>query len=291
VAKEFGFFAKEGLDIDFLNVINGTVQTQLIAAGKLNFATSDFNAIANAREAGADVRAVVGSKERIGTIQCQPTFSATGAYPEVMKSLVGKSVGIPSLNSGFDYMLRYSLIDAGVDVDSVKIVGIGSIDSLANALRTKAVDCITAFQPAQASLKNESKTIVDWELGGGPAAYKDMAWSVWITPKAFADSNPEAVRAFARAIKSAVEFMADKKNAPAIAAKITQYFPGIELGVLAQVMEQSAPGWGWRITPAMVANSKTAYDRVEAQRKSGKTLSITFENGVAAPVQSFLSGK
>jgi ABC-type nitrate/sulfonate/bicarbonate transport system substrate-binding protein len=292
VAKEFGYFARENIDAEVIPITTSALALQAVAGGQLEIATNGIDGIKGVRDSGADLRVAVVWKVRTGTIMCQPSLNITGTYPTVMKSLVGKSIGISSVGSGLDYQLRYTFIEAGIDPEKdVKIVALGGADSIAAGLQSKAVDCIEGFAPMQVQLEKTAQTVLDFEAGNGPAIFKAYAWSVGAVPKSFSDAHPAAVLGFAKAIKSAVELLNDKKNAGDIATKLKGYFTAYDIPTLTRVFESQVGTWGWSLSEEQLAAVKTVYEKVEANRKSGKTFTFSYTDAVAPPVVNFLQGK
>ncbi|HEY0636836.1 MAG TPA: ABC transporter substrate-binding protein [Pseudonocardiaceae bacterium] len=280
VADALGFFGKQGLTVEYVNVATGSSALQVLAAGQTDFAISDVTGTATARAAGSDIVFASGQFTLFaGRLACRSAAGLGGSYPDSMKSLAGRKVGITAPGSSTDTYLRYSLKEAGVDPAEVEIIPIGGIPQLVAAMQSGNVDCVTAYQPMP-RLLSDVDVLVDWQAGEGPDTFSDYSYNAIATSERFAGSNPEAVRKVNAAMKEAAEFANDKGNAAEIAGKTLTFFQGLDEAALAEVTAELAGTFGADITEQQLRNAATVFEAV-----NGKPLDVSYEQLVAEPVR------
>ena len=262
VADAMGYFEKNGITIQYVNAATGTSALQTLLAGSTDFIISDLTGTANAIKAGADIGFVSGQfKYFHGALYCQKEISAAGGWPSNMKNLVGKKIGITGVGAATDTYTRYSLIKAGIDPKQVTIIPIGGAPSLIAAFLAKSVDCVTAYQPMQAQLKDAS-VLVNWESGEGPREFKKYSFNGIVTSKSFARSNQKTVKAVARAMKEASNYASSETNASALAPKVLKFFPGLALADMKTILEATAKTHSNAITGVNLVNARRVYSAV-----------------------------
>lgn len=262
VADALGFFEKNGVTIQYVNAATGTSALQTLLAGSTDFIITDLTGAANAIKAGADIGFVSGQFQYFhGALYCQKEISAAGGWPTNMKNLVGKRIGITGVGAATDTYTRYSLLKAGVDPKSVTIVPIGGAPSLVAAFLAKSVDCVTAFQPMQAQLKDAS-VMVNWEKGEGPKEFTNYMFNGIATTRTFANANQATVKAVAQAMKDASNYANEAKNAGTIAEKILKFYPGLALADMKQIIESTSQTHSYKINSASILNAARVYRAV-----------------------------
>jgi ABC-type nitrate/sulfonate/bicarbonate transport system substrate-binding protein len=140
VAKEKGFYANEGLDVDIILMSSG-LDVRSILAGEVEFAGTAASAV-NAALTGAPVRVVFGSFNRpMHRLYAQPQIKG-------IAQLKGKKVGISRMGSGPDFLLREVFKKYGMDADrDVAIVALGSGNIQYRALANRTVDAAVVTPP------------------------------------------------------------------------------------------------------------------------------------------------
>jgi NitT/TauT family transport system substrate-binding protein len=265
IADALGFFSKNHIDIQYANVGTGSAALQALVSGSTDFTISDVTGVTLARRnTGIDVRFVAGQFTRfMGALQCRNGAGISGSYPDAMKQLVGKKVGITAPGSSTDTYLRYTLLQAGVDPSKVSIIGIGGVPNLVAAIQAGSVDCITSYQPVQQLIKGKVTTLVDWAKGQGPKVFADnYPYNGLITSSAYAQKHPGTVRLFANAMREADNYGKDPAHAGQIASKVIQFFPGIDPDVLQSLIADMAPTFGFQMNRGAVGNAAKVFNGI-----------------------------
>jgi ABC-type nitrate/sulfonate/bicarbonate transport system substrate-binding protein len=141
VARDRGYYRQEGLDVQLVVIPSG-LGTQALLAGNIKFATAGGSGLLPILR-GAPIRYMFTSFNR-------PMFWLY-AKPEIrsVSALKGKKVGVSSLGSGPDSLLREALKKHGLDAQrEVAVMPVGSGTGRFFALQAGTVDAAMLSVPA-----------------------------------------------------------------------------------------------------------------------------------------------
>ncbi|MCW6005144.1 ABC transporter substrate-binding protein [Micromonospora sp. CPCC 205371] len=205
VAKEKGYFAEAGIDVQILSGAGTTENLALLAAGKAQFAACDLSAVMVMLGAGdlrQDVRAVAAIQQR--TLNSITTVSSTGiAAP---RDLSGRTIG--GVAGGAPWLLfpAYAKL---ADVDARSVTWLPSpAANLPKLLAAGKVDGIGQFVVARSSVE---------KVAGGRSVvvlpYSDVLSDLYgnalITSTKTLDGDPELVRRFSTALLAGLAYAVD----------------------------------------------------------------------------------
>jgi NitT/TauT family transport system substrate-binding protein len=175
-AKEKGYYLEEGLEVQFI-LMNAVVASRALMARDVEFASLSGAAL-TAILAGAPLRFLFSSLQR--------PLLWLYARPDIreVKGLKGKRVGVSSIGSNDDFLLRDLLRRHGIDADKeVAILGLGGPLGHA-ALRGGSVDAAVTVLPHNFRLEEEGfRELVafikqDWvDLNGSAVAREGLLQS------------------------------------------------------------------------------------------------------------------
>jgi ABC-type nitrate/sulfonate/bicarbonate transport system substrate-binding protein len=148
LAKERGFFADEGLDVDFV-IMNPRLALQAVISGDVAYTTA----------LGSTIRAALrGIPLRVVLTICEKPHFALIAQPGItsMDKLKGKVLGISSFGASSDTMARavlnkYKLVPG----QDVKILAVGGGLNRLAALKSGAIDATLIEAPYNIMLERE----------------------------------------------------------------------------------------------------------------------------------------
>ncbi len=282
IADAEGFFAKQGIKPHYVSVGTGSSSLQVLAAGQTDFTILDLTAVATSRAAGSNIVFASGQETKFAAeLACQSGLSVNDtSYPGNMKALIGKSIGITGVGAATDTYTRYSLIAAGVDPSKVKIVPLGGLPQLLAGLQSKAVDCVTAYEPLQTHLPAGTISLLNWAAGDGPSEFKDYLFNGIATTETYAAAHPDIVKKVKAALQEASDYGNNPANAADIAKKTLQFYTGTDLATLTAVAKGMAGTFGANITQTQVDNAAKVYKAVY-----GKDFPSTYAQLIAAPVR------
>ena len=141
VAKEKGFYLEEGLDVDLILMTAATVAASALIGGNVDFSSTGGAGLPPVLR-GAPLRYLFSTYMR-------PMFWLH-AKPDIreVKDLKGKRVGLSSIGSGPDSVLREVLKKHGLEGGrDVAIIALGSAPSRFAGLTTGVVDAVIVSPP------------------------------------------------------------------------------------------------------------------------------------------------
>lgn len=212
VAQEEGYFAEEGLDVEF-TYAQGSQIMQNVAAGNVDFGFPNGDSVINGYGNGVEVNVVHTTYQQgIGAL----LFSEEAGI-ESPADLVGKNVAVTDLGSP-NYAQLQAMMDAeGLSIDdvNVQVVGTGAI---VQALVAGDVDAIVFSRLRYFTLQEQ----------GFPVAqilsdeFLPSFGNVVVTSKENVADNPEVVDGFVAALNRGIEYSIEN-TADAVALAIGSY--------------------------------------------------------------------
>jgi NitT/TauT family transport system substrate-binding protein len=218
IADKAGMFKANGVTSELKQIDNGTLATTALASGQITLAFQDLSLVSPYLNKGQKFTAVSGTGLLSWDV-IAPKGTASGTFPESLKSLEGKRIGVPSLGSVAYYYARSYLREAGVDPDKVQFVAVGAFAQVPAVIATKQVDA-AVVTPDQTYQLDQAGSIdvlfsavndrekVDPKLQkviGTPGAFY-FAQSAWV------DANPELVRNVQKSLAQADVWAHDPAN-------------------------------------------------------------------------------
>ncbi len=206
VAQENGYFADEGVSVEFLPVASALEREQLLAAGEIDGMLTDVigPAITNAAEAPS-VRIVAMARRSYENAPLFRILAGPASDVEVAGDLAGVSIGI-SENSVIQYLGDRLLAEAGLAPEDIVFESVPSIPNRFGLMMEGQLGGAILPDPlAQAALEAGAVLVLD------DTAFVDeqLSQSVLSFSNRVLEDRPEAVRAFLRAWNRAVEALND----------------------------------------------------------------------------------
>ena len=233
VAVDRGYFAKEGIEIEFDYGFE-TQGVQLVAAGELPFAVASGDQVILARTQELPVVYVAEWWQRF------PVAIASLAEAGIVspKDLLGRSVGIPEL-FGASFIGWQALVSAAhLDASQISLEAIGysQVPSLSEG-RVEAAVVYANNEPVLLDQSGLAANVID------VADYADIVANGIVTSESVIDKQPELVRRFLRAF---LHGLADTLADPSAAFNIsTRFVDGLtenaEFGKA--VLDATLPYW------------------------------------------------
>jgi NitT/TauT family transport system substrate-binding protein len=218
VAKDRGFFEKNGLDVTLtatqnLSVLPGTLGRQF------DFAPSTPPDLIKAVLAGIDVVAVAGqgieTKDNPSTHLIVRKDSAITS----MQDLKDKVIATPTLGAIIHVSVLHSLKQNGVDLASIRAVEV-PFPNMPDQLKAGNVDAVEALEPFAGQLLAAGNR----SLGDPLLSVSDeVLYTFWISQRKWAVDNSAVIDAWVASLDQAKQFMdANPQEARAILAKYTK---------------------------------------------------------------------
>jgi len=232
VAREQGFFAQEGLDVEIVTFEGGVYVVRNVVSGALDAGAGAGASVAVSVARKAGVRAILGMAPRFGSTM---TVRAT---IRTLEDLRGKKLGVQEVGGFADVLSRMVLRRAGIKPEEVTFVPIASADVpplVAGAIDTAILhmDQMILARKKDPSLHPLVKF---WELE------PNQLFMVVVAHDRKLAAEPARYQAFVRALVRANRFMyANRARTVEIATKYAQ----IPRDVAEEAYDELARGRVW----------------------------------------------
>ena len=249
VARGGNFFAKEGIEPDWVNLAAGPKQIASLIGGSSDMLAISLIQVIKARAEGNDV-VVLGSSFDVYGVKVALTNEAiakVGITPgmpidEKIKRMQGLKIGMSSSGSSTDALIRSLFLARGYDPDKVvNLVPLGNGAALLAAFEKKLIDGLVWPSPIPeiVEYRGLGKTVVD-PFSGEVPELNGVPYLVLATSRAELEKKPELIKHAMQAIVRGMEFAAAE---PMESCKmVRQSFPDVEETVFKAACETYRKG-------------------------------------------------
>ena len=236
VAKAQGFFAGQGLNVNFTYAKGGPPAVTALLAGSADFVGTTIDLALNSFKQHKIITMVT-------SITRVPAFAviSTNAAVTSLKDLADKKVGITNVGAGDELVLQYLLKQQGVDPTSVQYAAIGPDQAKINALKANQVDAAILQEPALSIVEKQGGKVLanlydpkqaQAAFGGG------YQFTGLVTTPAVIKGKAKLVQGMVNAVVQADRFIA-ANSGTAIAAKLPdQAIVGGDRTAFAKILDQ-----------------------------------------------------
>ena len=225
VAFEKGYFAEQGLEVEFKFFQAAQPMAVAIASGDVDFGvTSITGGLVNLANKGA-VKVIGGVLQEEKGIDGSAILVSTAAYEAGLTSpdkLAGHSLGITQIGSSFHYMASQVAAKEGFDISKISLKPLQKVGAIIGALKSSQIDAmIIVPHIAKPLSKSGAAKIIGW-IGD----YDDYQVTTAFTSAKNAAERPELVKKFVAAYaRGAADFnaaMVDKTKGDAAIEEMTR---------------------------------------------------------------------
>jgi NitT/TauT family transport system substrate-binding protein len=207
VAKDTGLFAKNGLDVEPVQIRGGALITMAIMSGQLQFSGAGAASVVSARIEGGDVVLLACPADM------EPVYLITRPEIKSPADLKGKAAGVTRLGSSIHFYLRSALKLVGVDSDKdMTLLQLGAGPEIVAALQNgKIAAAALTLQNALPFMQRNWPVLID-------LAKTDLIYpsSCVTSSRAFVKAEPKVVDAFLSAYVRAIQLI---KKEPVVAER------------------------------------------------------------------------
>jgi NitT/TauT family transport system substrate-binding protein len=259
VAVERGYFADEGLELEFDYGDWDTKGVQLVAAGWTPFAIASGDQVLKARAQGMPIVTVVNWFRRfpVAVVALEESGIRSPA------DLVGRKVGVPETFGAASYIgWRALAASAGLEEEDVQleVIGYAALENLTVG-RVEAAVVYANNEPVQLDQRGYDTILIP------VADYAPLVSNGLITNEETLQENPELVRALARAF---LKGLADTLDDPDTAFEICKtYVEGLEENETVQRAVLEATLTYWQGEPLGVSDLATWQRTADVMLEAG----------------------
>src|SRR5512143_3421505 len=172
VAKEQGIFAKHNIDATLVKIPVVSNIPSSVVSGSIQIGMTTVPVVLQADDGGLDLVLVAGAARHTKEHPFISLMARNDIKYTKPADLIGKTVGVPGINSVIDVMFRKWLLNNHVPLDKVKVVE-GPLPQLPDMLKSGSVDYVCIVDPLRSR-------IVTTNIGSVAAEY-------------FAEVNPDVL--------------------------------------------------------------------------------------------------
>lgn len=225
IAFEKGYFADEGLDVEFKYFQAAQPMAVAIASGDLDFGvTAITGGLINLAGKGA-VKVIGGVLQEEAGIDGSAILASAKAYDAGLTApgkLAGKSFGMTQTGSSFHYMVSQVAAKEGISVGDIKKKPLQKVGAIIGALKSGQIDAMIIVPHIAKPLANSGAAkIIGWIND-----YDDYQVTTVFTSDDTVKTNPDLarrfLRAYARGIADFNRVMLDQAKDPAATEAMTK---------------------------------------------------------------------
>ncbi len=215
VARAKGFFAEDGVDLDWQLVQGGAAAVAALSGGDAQFAEGGASDIIGLNSRNLPVLGVISLANRIffDTIVAKQYMAAKGVTPQSplqqrVQALKGAKMGVSSVGGTPDRLGRWLMTQGGLQPDDVESIRVGNVSEIRTALRQGLIDGTLSAPPTGPQLEREEIGVVLIKHSEIPefAAYPN---NMFYVTKSYMDQNREAIERMGRATTRGAAFIHD----------------------------------------------------------------------------------
>jgi NitT/TauT family transport system substrate-binding protein len=245
LARRQGFYKKAGLDVQIVNVNGGALAITAVMNGNADLLNAVYDHTIDMQAKKKPMQAIFQLARVPGAaLAVSPRFATKVTS---VKDLAGLTVGASAPGASSDFLVKFLLVKAGVDVTKVPVVGVGIGPSSVAALEQGTVAAAVIYDPAISEMMarhpdmrilsdNRDPAVARTVFGGdypGTAAYGMTSWIA---------THPEQCRRYATAMVLTLNWL-QTHTAEEIMAQAREDYPGFDPVVFLDAIRHTMPGW------------------------------------------------
>ena len=243
LAKQLGEYEKAGLNIEIVDFKGGSDALKAVMGGSADVVSGYFDHCVNLAAKNQALQSFV-VYDRYPGFALVVSPKQTDAIKSI-KDLKDKKVGVSAPGSSTDFFLKYMLNKAGVDPNSVGVIGVGLGATAVAAMEQGSIDAAIMLDPAVTQLQGRNKglrilsdtrtqkdtmSVFGGEYPGG-ALYTKAEWIA---------SHEKEVQAMTNAIVNTLKWM-HSHTPEEIAAKMPDEYVGKDRALYIEALKNTMP--------------------------------------------------
>lgn len=252
VAKEGGYFEREGVNPELLFFTSGTEMTAAMLSKSVDFASTMADRPMLLLDRGQQTRILI-ALTTVAPYSLVVPVNSKIKHGD-LAALKGKKIAITQKGSATDVAVQAILRPAGIDIDKdVTLVALGTLENGIAAMKSGQVDAVILTEPATTVAVDKEKVgeiLIDLRKGEGPSAASRSTFASLQATDDYINANPEVVKHVISAICKATKDLHDDPRKFLPVAK--KYFPNTDQAVLERALLNEAASYGTQVTSEMI---------------------------------------
>lgn len=246
IAREKGFFAEEGLSVELVGALNGSLAHNALVSGAVDLAPLAGGYVPFVRPAGIRTRQVAARTERNGFALV--VRKELEDEVRTVADLKGRRIAVEALGSTITWAMAVNyLTKAGLNFEQdVELIALSSRAAEQAALESGRADAAILDGPADVQLVSTGKAYrlvdpidpTDHLLWVGSAREDALAW---ITREDVVAERPELLQSVVNAAGKALAYLHEQSDRGAlatVAAELRPFFEGVDDDVLSESLKR-----------------------------------------------------
>jgi len=249
---EKGMFEKHKLQIDLQPTQGGAATVPALVSGDIQVGGSNVVSLLLASSKDLPIRVIAGGTN---AQQAGKDFGAIvvekGSPNRSARSLRGQVIGVNTLQNVAEVVVKASLENQGVDPGSVRLTEV-PFPEMAPALEKGAIDAAFSIEPFVTQTVEAGGKAIDYSYVETEPSMQVGAYAV---TNQFAESDPDAVKAFQAAIKETATYVdAHEDEFRTFLSKTAKIDPGLAKKIV-------LPKWTGEVNATSVENTAKLMQR------------------------------
>ena len=199
IGVEQGFFRKQGLNVEVINIRSGPQTIAALSSGDIQIAYTIPGSVLSAAAGGMDLAFFAGIVNRAdGDFMTAPAIKSA-------EELKGKRVGVQSIGGGVWSMTMLALEHLGLEPtrDKIALLLLGDQSVLTPALATGGIDAAYLSETYSATLKAKGFNVLV-DMAKAPIPYQGLALAA---PRSYLKQRPQIIDALLRGVVESIAFI------------------------------------------------------------------------------------
>ena len=207
---EKGMFEKQKLQIDLQPTQGGAATIPALVSGDIQVGGSNVVSLLLASSKDLPIRAIAGgtNAQPAGEKDFGALLAAKGKGISKPEDLEGKTIAVNTLNNIAEVVVKAALEKEGVDPESLKLSEV-PFPEMEPALAKGSVDAAFSIEPFVTQSVQKGDEVLGYSYVDTES---DMQVGAYAVTNQFAESDPEAVKAFQAAIKETADYVAGNED-------------------------------------------------------------------------------
>ncbi len=207
---EKGIFEKQKLEIDLQPTQGGAATIPALVSGDIQVGGSNVVSLLLASSKDLPIQAIAGgtSAQASGEKDFGALLAAKGKGISKPEDLEGKTVAVNTLNNIAEVVVKAALEKQGVDPESIKLSEV-PFPEMEPALAKGSVDAAFSIEPFVTQSVQKGDAVLGYSYVDTES---DMQVGAYAVTNQFAESDPEAVKAFQAAVKETADYVAGHED-------------------------------------------------------------------------------
>ena len=244
LAAQLGYYAQEGLDVQFQDYPGGAKALQSLLGGSADVVSGFYDHTIQMAVEGQPMQAFIVMVRHPGLVLA--VSPAAQKRIGSIEDLAGAKVGVTAPGSSTHFFLNYLLAKHGLHPDSVSVIGIGHSGSAVAAMESGSVDAAVMTDPGISQITRRTgpvRILSDTRSPNGVQAEFDteeVPASVLYARREWIEQNADTVQRLVRAMRRTLTWI-QEHDAKAIAARMPPAYRGTDAALYETALTVSIP--------------------------------------------------